>query len=216
MELYAATVGPIQENCYFLVGEHERNTLIFDPGAEADELKKIVEENKLNPIAIVLTHLHHDHIGAVEELRNTYNIPVYQHKIEKDWLTDPMLNGSGRRPEMEDVKSSKPAEYLLEEMGSYSIGEFNFEMQHVPGHSPGSTVYIFHNNGFAIVGDVIFNGSVGRTDFPGYGSHETLIEGINKHIVPLPGDMVLFPGHGETTTVQNEIDTNPFLNGKTR
>lgn len=215
MELYAATVGPIQENCYFLVGEHEQDTLIFDPGAEPETLKALIEEHKLNPIAIVLTHAHYDHIGALNDIRDTYNVPVYQHAIEKEWLLDPSLNGSGRHPDMENVVSPKPADYLLEEMGDYSIGEFEFEMQHIPGHSPGSTVFIFKNNGFAVVGDVIFKGSVGRTDLPG-GSHETLIEGIRKHIVPLPGDMVLFPGHGEPTTVQDEIDTNPFLNGKTR
>lgn len=216
MELYAATVGPIQENCYFLVGEHNRDTIIFDPGAEPDTLKNIVEEHKLNPIAIVLTHAHHDHIGALNEIRDTYDIPVYQNRIEKEWLADPMQNGSGRHPELEDVIVTKPADVYLDEMGPFSIGEFDFEMQHVPGHSPGSTVFIFKDNGFAIVGDVIFNGSVGRTDFPGYGSHETLIEGIHKHIVPLPGEMVLFPGHGPETTVQNELNNNPFLNGGTR
>ena len=215
MELYGATVGPIQENCYFLVGENNRDTLIFDPGAEPETLKNIVEENDLNPIAIVLTHAHYDHIGALNDIRDTYNIPVYQHIIEKEWLVDPAQNGSGRHPEIEDVISTKPADFHLEEMGDYSIGEFKFDMQHIPGHSPGSTVFIFKDNGFAIVGDVIFKGSVGRTDFP-YGSHETLIAGIRKYIMPLPADTVLFPGHGGPTTVQEEIDTNPFLNGTTR
>lgn len=211
MDLYGATVGPIQENCYFLVGDNNRETLIFDPGAEPETLKNIVEEHDLNPIAIVLTHAHYDHIGALNDIRDTYDIPVYQHIIEKEWLVDPAQNGSGRHPEIEDVISTKPADVHLEEMGNYSIGEFTFEMQHVPGHSPGSMVFIFKDNGFAIVGDAIFKGSVGRTDFP-YGSHETLIEGIHKYITPLPGDTVLFPGHGGATTVQEEIDSNPFLN----
>ncbi|HEX5350310.1 MAG TPA: MBL fold metallo-hydrolase, partial [Trichococcus sp.] len=86
---------------------------------------------------------------------------------------------------------------------------------HIPGHSPGSTVFIFRENGFAIVGDVIFKGSVGRSDLPG-GSHTTLIEGIQKYIVPLPGETVLFPGHGDPTTVREEIYSNPYLNGATR
>ncbi|MFL2106308.1 MBL fold metallo-hydrolase [Desemzia sp. FAM 23991] len=215
MDLYGATVGSIQENCYFLVGDNNRETLIFDPGAEPETLKNIVKEHDLNPIAIVLTHAHYDHIGALNDIRDTYDIPVYQHIIEKEWLVDPAQNGSGRHPEIEDVISTKPADVHLEEMGNYSIGEFTFEMQHVPGHSPGSTIFIFKDHGFAIVGDVIFKGSVGRTDFP-YGSHETLIDGIRKYIMPLPGDTVLFPGHGDATTVQEEIDTNPFLNGATR
>lgn len=210
MELYMATVGQLRENCYFLVGDNNRDTIVFDPGAEAETLKNVIEENELNPIAIVLTHAHYDHIGALNEIRDTYQIPVYQHPIEKEWLIDPAQNGSGHYPDMENIASTKPADVYLENMGPYSIGEFNFDMQHIPGHSPGSTVFIFKDNGFAIVGDVIFKGSVGRSDFP-YGDHESLISGIHKHIVPLPGDTVLFPGHGDATTVQDELNTNPFL-----
>lgn len=214
MELLALTVGKIEENCYFLVGEN-RDTIIFDPGAEPDEIKDVIEVNNLKPFAIVLTHAHYDHIGAVNEIRATYGVPLYQSSIEKDWLVDPMQNGSGRHPEMEDVIIEKPADFYLDTMGTNQIGEFTFDMQHIPGHSPGSLVFLFKESGFGIVGDVIFQGSVGRTDFP-YGSHETLMEGINNHILPLPGDFVLFPGHGEPTTVQQEKDTNPFLNGRMR
>ena len=214
MELLALTVGPLQENCYFLIGENQE-TIIFDPGAEAVEIKNVIEENELTPIAIILTHAHYDHIGAVNDIRNTYNIPLYQSSIEKEWLENPMLNGSGNHPQMMDVVIEKPADYYMDTMGPNRIGQFKFEVQHVPGHSPGSLVFIFEENGFAIVGDAIFKGSVGRTDFS-YGSHETLMEGINKHIVPLPGEIVLFPGHGDPTTVEEEIASNPFLNGATR
>lgn len=210
MELYVATVGQLQENCYFLVGDNNRDTIIFDPGAEPDTLKNVIEENELNPIAIVLTHAHYDHIGALNEIRDAYEIPVYQNLIEKEWLVDPAQNGSGNHPGMENIASTQPADVYLEEMGPYSIGEFHFDMQHIPGHSPGSTVFIFKDNRFAIVGDVIFKGSVGRSDFP-YGDHESLIAGIHKHIAPLPGDTVLFPGHGDATTVEDELNTNPFL-----
>lgn len=211
MELLALTVGPIEENCYFLIGEKDNNTIIFDPGAEADEIKNVIQVNNLNPVAIVLTHAHYDHIGAVDEIRDEYRIPVYQSSIEKDWLTDPSLNGSGGNP----VTVNKPADFYLDEMGPSQIGEFIFDLQHIPGHSPGSLVFIFKEKGFAIVGDVIFQGSVGRTDFP-YGSHEQLMEGINKYIVPLPGETALFTGHGNPTTVQAEIDSNPFLNREIR
>lgn len=216
MEILSLTVGPIQENCYFLVGEHERATIIFDPGAEAEEIINVIETNNLNPFAIVLTHSHYDHIGALNEIRNTYRVPVYQSSLEKEWWTDPNLNGSGHNPSVEDVIIEKPADFYLDQTGACQIGEFTFELQHIPGHSPGSLVFIFKDKGFAIVGDVIFQGSVGRTDFPGYGNHETLIEGINKYIVPLPGETVLFPGHGDPTTVQEELDTNPFLKGAAR
>lgn len=215
MEILSLTVGPIQENCYFLVGEQDRHTIIFDPGAEAEEIINVIETNNLNPFAIIITHSHFDHIGALNEIRNLYRVPVYQSPLEKDWWTNPGLNGSGRHPEIPAVVIEKPADFYLDQMGPCQIGEFHFELQHIPGHSPGSLVFIFREKGFAIVGDVIFKGSVGRTDFPGYGDHDALMEGINKYIVPLPGDTVLFPGHGEPTTVQHEIDTNPFLNGET-
>lgn len=212
MELLVLPVGPIEANCYFLIGEN-RDTIIFDPGEEAEEIKNVIEVNNLTPVAIILTHAHYDHIGAVNEIRETYRIPLYQSSIEKDWLNNPMLNGSGRHPEFADVVIEKPADFYLDTMGMHQIGEFKFELQHIPGHSPGSLVFIFEENGFAIVGDVIFKGSVGRTDLPN-GSHTDLMQGIYDYIVPLPGDLVLFPGHGGPTTVQQEIDTNPFLNGR--
>ncbi|MGP6140395.1 MULTISPECIES: MBL fold metallo-hydrolase [unclassified Jeotgalibaca] len=212
MELLALTVGPIQENCYFLIGEN-RDTIIFDPGAEADEIMNVIDVNNLKPFAIVLTHAHYDHIGAVNEIRKEYRIPLYQSSIEKEWLVDPTLNGSGRQPLIPEVVIDKPADFYLDTMGPTQIGPFNFELQHLPGHSPGSLVFLFKENGFAIVGDVIFQGSIGRTDFP-YGSQETLLQGIKEHIVPLPGDTVLFPGHGNPTTVEQELAQNPFLNGE--
>lgn len=212
MELLALTVGPLEENCYFVIGEN-RDTIIFDPGAEADEIKNVIELNDLKPFAIILTHAHYDHIGAVEDIRNTYRIPLYQSSIEKDWLTDPMMNGSGKHPEMEDVIIEKPADFYLDTVGQSQVGEFTFEIQHIPGHSPGSLVFLFKENGFGVVGDVIFQGTVGRTDFP-YGSHESLMEGIKKHIATLPGEFVLFPGHGSPTTVEQELENNPYLNGR--
>lgn len=212
MELLALTVGPIQENCYFLIGEN-RDTIIFDPGAEADEIINVIEVNNLKPFAIVLTHAHFDHIGAVNEIRETYRIPLYQSSIEKEWLEDANLNGSGRNPQISDIVINKPADFYLDSMGPTQIGEFQCEIQHIPGHSPGSLVFLFKENGFAIVGDVIFQGSIGRTDFP-YGNQASLLNGIKEHILPLPGDTVLFPGHGNPTTVEQERANNPFLNGE--
>ena len=88
MEMYAITVGPIQENCYFLIGDHENDTIIFDPGEQAEDIIAAIEENALHPIAIVLTHAHYDHIGALETIREKYDVPVYQNPIEREWLLD--------------------------------------------------------------------------------------------------------------------------------
>lgn len=211
MELLALTVGPVQANCYFLIADN-RDTIIFDPGAEADEIKNVIEANDLKPFAIILTHAHYDHIGAVNEIREAYDIPLYQSSIEKEWLEDASLNGSGRHPLIPEIVIDKPADFYLDTMGPTQVGSFNFEVQHIPGHSPGSLVFLFKENGFAMVGDVIFQGSIGRTDFP-YGSQDSLLKGIKEHILTLPGETVLFPGHGNPTTVEDEILRNPFING---
>lgn len=212
MQLFSLTVGNLEENCYFLVHE-DRSTLIFDPGDEAEEIKKIIEDENMLPIAILLTHAHGDHIGAVDDIRDAYNIPVYIHEIEKDFLIDSKLNLSMYTGH---PISCRPADYFYPaEMGEFKVGNFKMELAHIPGHSPGSTVFMFKENGFVIGGDVLFKGSVGRSDFPG-GSHRELMSGIEKYLVHLPGETVVFSGHGEPTTIQQEIDTNPYLNGATR
>lgn len=212
MELFSLTVGSLAENVYFLVDD-QRETIIFDPGDQAEEIQELIDGEALKPIAIVLTHAHSDHIGAVEALRRLYGIPVYLNRLEADFLGDPVLNLS--------QFSSKPVictpadGYYPEEMGEWQIGSFKPRLVQIPGHSPGSTVFLFEENGFVIGGDVLFKGSVGRSDFPG-GSHQTLMDGIREHLLSLPGETVIFPGHGEPTTIQEEIQTNPYLNGKTR
>ena len=212
MELLSLTVGRLQENVYFLIDEN-KETLIFDPGAQAEDIKELIEEEGLKPIAIVLTHAHGDHIGAVDELRKAYNIPMYMNEIEKEFLTNTDFNRSLYSNENITVD---PADgYYPAELGKWKIGNFEPELALIPGHSPGSTVFIFKDNGFVIGGDVLFKGSVGRSDFS-YGSHMTLMAGIEQYLLPLPGNTVVFPGHGEPTTLQDEIASNPFLNGATR
>lgn len=212
MELLSLTVGRLEENVYFLIDD-QQETLIFDPGAQAEDIKELIDEEGLKPIAILITHAHSDHIGAVEELRKTYNIPVYVNQLEAEFLTNPELNLSARSGE--EVRCEPADGYYPAELGRWKIGSFEPELALIPGHSPGSTVFLFKENGFVIGGDVLFKGSVGRSDLPG-GSHQTLMEGIRQYLVPLPGQTVVFPGHGEPTTIQEEIATNPFLNGATR
>ena len=134
-------------------------------------------------------------------------------EIEKEFLTNTDFNRSLYSNENITVE---PADgYYPEELGKWKIGSFEPELALIPGHSPGSTVFIFKDNGFVIGGDVLFKGSVGRSDFS-YGSHMTLMAGIEQYLLPLPGNTVVFPGHGEPTTLQDEIASNPFLNGATR
>ncbi|MBS4750072.1 MBL fold metallo-hydrolase [Granulicatella sp. zg-ZJ] len=211
MIVYKIPTGLLSENVYFVVKDN-KDTLIFDPGAQPEDLLAFIQEHDLNPVAIALTHAHYDHIGALDEVRNVYPVPVYMHHIEKDFLSNPVLNLSSRHEPL----SVREADVLFKEMGEVSIEGFDCRIEHVPGHSPGSTVYLFEKDGFAIVGDTLFKGGCGRTDLPSSSSHAELMEGINKHLMTLPDNTVILSGHGDQTTIQQERATNPYLNGVTR
>ena len=212
LNIRAYSLGPIQTNCY-IVSTKQKDCLIFDPGEEAAFLVKEIRKQQLKPLAIFLTHAHFDHIGAVDELRETFNIPVYIHKEETSWLTDPMKNGSAKYAELPNyiLKPVAP-EHVLTEEQTFEIGDFTFRIVHTPGHSPGSVSYIFDDEHFAIVGDTLFEGSVGRTDLIG-GSMKVLLNAIHTKLLTLPEDTIIYPGHGSYTTPGEEMARNPFLNG---
>lgn len=206
------SLGPIQTNCY-IVSNKEKECLIFDPGEEGAKLVKEIRAKNLKPLAILLTHAHFDHIGAVDALREVFELPVYIHEKEVSWLADPMKNGSGKYAELPNyiVKAPKEAHILRKEQ-QLKIGTFTFDAVFTPGHSPGSISYIFKEDGFAIVGDTLFERSVGRTDLIG-GSTKVLLDSINQKLLTLPDDMIIYPGHGSYTTPEAERQHNPFLNG---
>ena len=146
-------LGPLQTNCY-VVSNKEKQCLIFDPGEQGEVLVKEIRKLQLKPLAIVLTHAHFDHIGAVEIVRDAFSIPVYIHRMEKTWLADSTKNGSARYRELPLVEC-KPADVLIDEDGQLEIGPFSCRMFHTPGHSPGSISYWFKEDGFAIMGDTL-------------------------------------------------------------
>ncbi|MDQ7158086.1 MBL fold metallo-hydrolase, partial [Staphylococcus warneri] len=171
-------------------------------------VKKLNQINK--PLeAIILTHAHYDHIGALDDIINKYNVPVYMHKEEFDFLNDPEKNGASKFKQygMPQVISQANPEALDE--GQAQIGDFTFNVLHTPGHSPGSLSFVFDE--FAVVGDTLFNNGIGRTDLY-KGDYETLVDSIKDKLFELDGDLPLFPGHGPYTTVDDE-QLNPFLNG---
>jgi hydroxyacylglutathione hydrolase len=203
-------LGPVQTNAYFIWNE-QNDCLIIDPGGEADRIFAFVKEKKLNPVAVLLTHAHYDHIGAVDEVRTMYRLPVYIHKKEQDWLVDPALNLSNHVPYIEEIKL-KRADEILSGEGDLQVGSFQLQIVETPGHSPGSVSYYFEEEQLIFSGDALFEGSIGRTDLPG-GNHEVLMKSIHDKLLTLPEETLVLSGHGRETTIQQEMDTNPFLNG---
>ncbi|RWZ60084.1 MBL fold metallo-hydrolase [Halobacillus fulvus] len=201
-------LGPIATNAYVI--HRNKEALIIDPGGDFDKLNHYLEERELSVKAILLTHAHFDHIGAVDEVRDAYGAPVYLHEAEKDWLTDPDQNGSGFF-QMGKI-TARPADFMLEP-GQMEIGAFSFEVRHTPGHSPGSVSFVFRNQRFTVAGDTLFQRGIGRTDLPG-GDRKTLEQSIEQQLFSLRDDMRIFPGHGLPTTVGEEREENPFLNGR--
>lgn len=210
MEWYQMPLGPLQTNAYLLY-DSDLNCLIIDPGEEANKVQQFINRKKLKPNAIVLTHAHFDHIGAVDELRDFYQIPVYLHQAEKKWLSDPGKNGSSFFQGIMPIEAREP-DYLFSSEGITSIGNWTFELFETPGHSPGSVSLYFKDAEIVIAGDALFQGSIGRTDLRG-GDHDLLLKSIHQKLLSLPEETYVLPGHGSVTTIENEMNMNPFLNG---
>lgn len=207
LKVYYKTVGVVAENTYVIVNENNE-ALIIDPGDESDLLIAWIKQNNWQPIAILLTHCHFDHIGAVDALRDGFGIEVYVHQIENEYLTNPHLNLSYSM--LGQLISQREADYCWTQadMMEQTIGSFHFRIAYIPGHSPGHVVYIF--DGFVIGGDTLFNRSIGRTDLY-LGDYGQLIAGIHQHLLVLPDEYIVYAGHGEPTTIGEERQLNPFL-----
>ncbi|MFP7493641.1 MBL fold metallo-hydrolase [Terribacillus saccharophilus] len=205
LKIHTLGLGPMGTNCYIV--ESKNDCLIIDPGGDSVKLIEWIKQKEVRPQAILLTHAHFDHIGAVDDARDIYHIPVYLHEEEADWLGDPGKNGSKMFP----VKqlTVREADGNLK-TGEMTIGRFAFEIRHTPGHSPGSVTFVFHEEKSAIVGDALFQRGIGRTDLF-RGDLPTLMQSISNELLSLPEYYEVYPGHGPKTTIGEEKANNPFL-----
>lgn len=209
LQVFYRTVGIVGENTYVVV-KPDKEALIFDPGAQGTSLIEWIESQGWSPKAILLTHAHFDHIGACDDLRQHYNIPLYIYHGEAHWLQDAQANGS--QPLLGMAIRQSPADHLWkdDDFGHQSLASFDFEIKFIPGHSPGHVVYYFPSDGFVISGDTLFKDSIGRTDLPG-GDYHTLMKGLASQLLILPEETKIYPGHGEATTIKRERRFNPYL-----
>lgn len=212
LTIQSFTFNPFQENTYLIINE-DKECLIIDPGMydqqEQQILISFIEQNKLIPKKIINTHAHIDHIFGIDYLKQKYNIPFGMHELEK-----PVLSGAVGSALLFGLnfKSAPIVDFYLKENETFLFGDETLELRLVPGHSPGSILFYSKSNQFAISGDALFQGSIGRTDLPG-GDADTLINSIQKQIYSLPKDTIIYSGHGFQTTVGIEKRTNPFVPG---
>lgn len=208
MKYIQLSLGVVSTNCYILYN-NKKEALIIDPGAQAEVIFDAIREYDVKPLAVLLTHAHFDHIGAVSECIKKYDIPFYIHKKEKYWLTDGNRNGSILFGVGDIAVPETPIIFTEDKM---EIGSFHFQILHTPGHSPGSVSFYFENNSIVFAGDALFQMSIGRTDLP-FGNQETLEKSIKEKLYTLPGKTVVAPGHGPVTNIEFEKNNNPFVLG---
>jgi hydroxyacylglutathione hydrolase len=216
-ELKAAIVAvtPFQQNCTLVWEEPDKRALVIDPGGEVPRILEAIREQGVRPQRILLTHGHIDHAGSAAELKEALeaeadasSVPIEGPDARDQFLLQG-LEAQAARFGMTGIRNVVPDRFLAEG-DEIALGSHRFAVLHCPGHTPGHLVFVNQEKRFALVGDVIFRGSVGRTDFP-YGDHDALIRAIREKLLPLGDDFSFICGHGPGSTLGAERRTNPFL-----
>jgi hydroxyacylglutathione hydrolase len=209
LQIHSIVSLPFEENTYIVWQQGRTDALVVDPGLEPNLILDFLRDHRLNVAALLNTHGHADHIGGNEALKQAFpEAPIITGINEAGLLTDANLNLSA--PFGLPI-TSPPADRLVREGDVVEIAGMRLEVLDVPGHSPGHIAFVYHGAPCRIFsGDVLFRGSVGRTDFPG-GSAEVLFQGIRTKLFKLPPDTVVYSGHGPVTTIEHERRTNPFV-----
>lgn len=206
MNVFRIPAGIYAVNCYIVFSEDSKSGIVVDPGGSADEIIKFVEDNNIDLKYIVLTHGHGDHIGGVKALKDKYDIPVLIHKEDEEMLKDANKNLSKT---MAFGAIEIIPDRTLVDGDIIKFGELEATILHTPGHTKGGICLKIEN--YLISGDTLFKGSIGRTDLYG-GDYETLISAIKTKLLVLDDEIVVLPGHGQSSTIKNERISNPFLN----
>ena len=210
MKLKGATlpVTPLQQNCAILWDEEAKRASIIDPGGDAERIVDVLGELDLTAERILLTHGHIDHAGGAAALAEALSVPIWGPSREDQFLLD-RLAVQGKTYGIDDARNVTPDRWLAEG-DSVAIAGRDFAVLHCPGHTPGHVVFVSAEARVAVVGDVLFRGSIGRTDFP-YGDGEALVGAIRTKLFPLGDDIVFLCGHGPGGTFGQERLTNPFV-----
>jgi hydroxyacylglutathione hydrolase len=201
-------VTPFQQNCTLVWCEATKRAAVVDPGGDLPRIVGAVEKTGVTPERILLTHGHIDHAGGAAALKDQLGVPIEGPHRNDKFLLD-RLNETGVGYGMIDARNVVPDRWL-EEGDEVRVGDAVFDVLHCPGHSPGSVVLKSRDEPFAFVGDVLFRGSVGRTDLP-RGDHAALIRSIKEKLLPLGDEVAFICGHGPMSTIGEERRTNPFL-----
>jgi hydroxyacylglutathione hydrolase len=206
--LRSLVVGPLQVNCYILGCERTRLAACIDPGGDADRILMALAKDSLRLVYIINTHGHFDHTGDNKALKEATGAELVIHRADAPMIMQQARGGAAWGMNVED--SPAPDRYV-KEGDVITFGDISLKVLHIPGHSPGGIALV--TDKMAFVGDALFAGSIGRTDFPG-GDYEGLIRGVQDKIFTLGDDVVVYPGHGPQTTVGQEKRYNPFFTGQ--
>ena len=208
MKYQTIPVTNYEQNCSLVWCEETNKAALIDPGGEAQRLLEIVKQKGFELESILLTHGHLDHVGASREIADALNIPIIgPQKEETFWL-----DNLPRQSEMFNFAHVDPLvpDKWLEDGDEVSVGNIRFSVLHCPGHTPGHIIFYDPISKIAFVGDVLFKGSIGRTDFP-RGDHDTLINAIKTKLLPLGDEVEFIPGHGPNSTLGEERLNNPYI-----
>jgi glyoxylase-like metal-dependent hydrolase (beta-lactamase superfamily II) len=198
-------LGPIMANCFIVGCENTKSAVVIDPGDEVNKILLAMADSKLTVKYIINTHGHFDHVGANKRLKDATNAPILIHKADADMLAQVSMSAMAFGMSGEN---SPPADRTIDEVDKITFGDITLTVIHTPGHSLGGvSLWV---DGVVFVGDSLFAGSIGRTDFPG-GDYDTLIKSIKTKLFPLGDDVVVYSGHGPETTIGREKRFNPFL-----